>query len=160
MLLIFSVLLLNQRGSNPDEMTPRWEPFYQTKYVKQVSLFILFDYFLSTSYKNENTMITSLLGFVATPYVKWVGALGVFWLLPEGYVLTSETLWFVFQGKIRDLYKSRTNSSTEKPAHEKFANTLPCNMSTKHHSGVLEELGPSKNNLSNVRTPNTSTPVK
>ena len=68
-------------------------------------------------------MITSLLGFVATPYVKWVGALGVFWLLPEGYVLTSETLWFVFQGKIRDLYKSRTNSSTEKPAHEKFANT-------------------------------------
>lgn len=68
-------------------------------------------------------MFTSLLGFASSSYVKWLGAVAVFWFPPEGYVLTLETTWFIFQGKIRDLYKSRTNSSTEKPAHEKFSNT-------------------------------------
>jgi hypothetical protein len=68
-------------------------------------------------------MFNALLGLISSSYVKWAGAVAVFFLPPDGYVLTLETTWFIFQGKIREFYKSRTNSSTEKPAHEKFSNT-------------------------------------
>ena len=68
-------------------------------------------------------MYNALLGLISSSYVKWAGAVAVFFLPPDGYVLTLETTWFIFQGKIREFHKSRTNSSTEKPAHEKFANT-------------------------------------
>lgn len=69
-------------------------------------------------------MFDTFMAIFSSSYVKWGGAVAVFLLPPDGFVLTMETFWFVLHRKIRNFEKKRrANSSSEKPPDEKFANT-------------------------------------